>query len=258
MNKTIMIVDDERYILNTCKRLLMDEPFDCIVFDSPMTALQKLEQVKPAVIISDQRMAEMDGVSFLSKVKERLPESVRIIMTGYADIESAILSINQGQVFRFLKKPWADHEFKSVVLLAMEYYKITSRLNSIKIDMAELKKDERLHGILEMSSAVCHEFSQPLQVISGYCCLMKDFPGILDDKKTTKEYMAIILDQIDSLAKLLLKVMTIDQYTTKPYTENHRMVDIENSSSIEKTPFDLKGKYQATRDQTSPPCQSKG
>lgn len=76
----------------------------------PIKALEKLKETQFSVVVSDQRMLEMDGTVFLEKVREKWPDTIRIILTGFADYEAAVDAINRGSVYRFSSKPWVDEE----------------------------------------------------------------------------------------------------------------------------------------------------
>lgn len=231
MREKIVIVDDEEYILKTCQRILMGQPYKCITFTSPEKALDSILEIKPAVIVSDQRMPEMDGVTFLQRSSTLLPDSVRIIITGYADIHAAINAINKGNVFRFIKKPWDDVMFKAELETAVKYFKMIQRLKSLDNETAveALVKRERLQGVLEMAGAVCHEFSQPLQVISGYC----DLSAAVDLKKDLQsalKYISCIQQETQKLGDLLTKITSVKKYKTCSYTDNFKIIDLNAAS----------------------------
>ena len=87
--------------------------------------LEILEKNKVHVIVSDMRMPGMDGLTFLRKVKEKYPDIVRIVLTGYTQINQIIAAINSGEIFRYITKPWKmDDEFKTVIRQAIEYYNL--------------------------------------------------------------------------------------------------------------------------------------
>lgn len=244
MKEAIMIVDDEKHIINACRRTLINEDFNCHFFESPIEALSCISRVKPAVIVSDQCMDEMTGIELLSKIREIQPACVRMLMTGYADIESTIKAINQGHVFRYIKKPWSDSRLLAELHNGLAYYKFktntSENINPNVPHMAEFKEKERLTGVREMAAAVCHEFSQPLQAISGYSGLLNEIPGIIEDKAVAEEYLSIIQSQVERLSDLLLKVMTIKHYRTKSYSSHCHMVDIENASCTVDLPHNLR------------------
>jgi len=104
-NHKILFVDDEPNILSSYQRT-MRKYFNIITAQSGFDGLKIIEESSPiAVVISDMKMPEMDGIEFLSKVKDKSPDSVRIMLTGFADIDSAIRVVNESNIFRFLTKP---------------------------------------------------------------------------------------------------------------------------------------------------------
>jgi len=112
---TLLIVDDEQFILNCLRRVFKDEPFGVIATNNEEEAFKALEGNPIKVVISDYRMPKISGTDFLCKVKEQYPNSVRILLTGYSDIKIAEEAINKGEVFRFVKKPWDDQALRTIV-----------------------------------------------------------------------------------------------------------------------------------------------
>ena len=119
----------------------MDEPHETLAFNMPSEALDKIGEIQPAVVVSDQRMPEMKGTSLLQKVKEISPDTVRIILTGYADTTAAIASINEGSVSRFISKPWDDDEFKITIRHAVEHYRLAKE-NKRLAQLAQKQNEE--------------------------------------------------------------------------------------------------------------------
>jgi len=121
----ILIVDDEEAILETMTFTFMDL-YEVLTTSDPTTALQIMQDNDPvAVVITDQRMPGMTGVELLSKIYERFPESVRIILTGFADSEATIKAINDGHIYGYVNKPWEPDELKTIVRRATELHKLT-------------------------------------------------------------------------------------------------------------------------------------
>ena len=119
----LMVVDDEPDNLDLLYRTFRRD-FQVYKADSALNALQVLdEQGEMAVIISDQRMPEMNGTEFLGKTVERFPDTIRILLTGYTDVEDLVEAINAGQVFKYITKPWNPEELKSVINQASDTYK---------------------------------------------------------------------------------------------------------------------------------------
>ena len=141
----ILFVDDEENILRSLQRLFMDEEVEVFTASSGAKGLEVLaRETGVGVIVSDQRMPEMTGVDFLEKSKAISPQSIRILLTGYADVNAAIDAINRGGTFRYLNKPWNDDELVHTVKGALQMYRLLAenkRLAAIvKQQNAELKK----------------------------------------------------------------------------------------------------------------------
>ncbi len=103
----IMLVDDEVNILNALERTLARErDFEIETFDNPELALERAREAEFELVLSDYRMPALDGVSLLSAVKLLQPEAMRLILSGYADLEALVAAINRAEIFRFISKPW--------------------------------------------------------------------------------------------------------------------------------------------------------
>jgi FixJ family two-component response regulator len=134
--KRILVVDDEEAILETMT-FTFEEDYEVLTSTSARRGLEVLDQHAPvAVVISDQRMPEMTGVDFLAQVFERHPSTVRIILTGFADMDATIGAINAGHVYAYVTKPWEPDELKQVVRRAVEHHEL-ARENERLVD--ELK-----------------------------------------------------------------------------------------------------------------------
>lgn len=234
MDETIIIVDDEKHIINTCQRLLMDEPYHCETFSSPEKALERARKIKPAVVISDYEMPGMNGTAFLEEIRKELPWTVRLLMTGYADVNIAISAINNGHVFKFIKKPWDNVTLKTDIGHALDYYDITRKIYGLVTgeEALEFIYHERLKGVLEMAGAVCHEFSQPLQILYGYCDLLIDMPADRDNVDVLNRYAHKIHFAAKRLGTLLQKIRYIDRYKTLTYMEGLEIIDIDRASVL--------------------------
>jgi diguanylate cyclase (GGDEF)-like protein len=106
---SLLVVDDEPYILSTLAALLSSE-FDVVTADSPETAKEIFSRRQIDIILSDQKMPRMSGVQLLEWVRANSPRTVRLLMTGFAELEEAVEAINRSQVFRYLFKPWRADE----------------------------------------------------------------------------------------------------------------------------------------------------
>lgn len=123
-NRTIMIVDDDKRMLNACERLLSKNGYRCRTFTSPFKALEKFDEIRPAVVLSDQYMQRMFGTVFLARIKKMQPKSVGIIMTGHGDTASVLSDLAKGEIFAVIRKPWKIKTFESTIKLAFDHHKI--------------------------------------------------------------------------------------------------------------------------------------
>ncbi len=110
----LLFVDDEERILNALRSVFRNN-YNVFTASSGPEAMEFLKRFRPHVVISDQRMPEMTGVEFLREVKDFSPQTVRILLTGYSDLASIVGSINDGEVFRFISKPWDNTEIQKTI-----------------------------------------------------------------------------------------------------------------------------------------------
>jgi len=133
-NHTVLFVDDEVNILRALQRLLRSEPMNLLTASTPEQALSLIAQEDVNVIVTDQRMPEMSGVDLLSTVRDRQPEIVRMMMTGYTEMRIAVEAINRGEIFRLITKPWNDEDLKTTLRQAFDQYDLKGeikRLNQV-------------------------------------------------------------------------------------------------------------------------------
>jgi DNA-binding NtrC family response regulator len=122
---TILFVDDDDKILSAIHRELMDEPYEFLLATSGQEALKILEQNEVAVLVSDMRMPQMDGMELLKIAKEKHPATIRMMISGHANITSLLKAINENIIYKFITKPWKDsEELKSIVKQAVNYYNL--------------------------------------------------------------------------------------------------------------------------------------
>jgi len=142
----LMVVDDEPDNLDLLYRTFRRD-FKVYKADSAFTAMDVLEaEGEMALIISDQRMPEMNGTEFLGKTLETFPDTVRILLTGYTDVEDLVEAINSGKVFKYITKPWNPEELKVVVQQASETYKVVKqRTNALTL---ALRRESILNEVM--------------------------------------------------------------------------------------------------------------
>ncbi len=117
---TLLLVDDEPNILNALKRLFRRSGYEIHIAESGMAGLKILEETPVDLIISDMRMPEMNGAEFLEQAAQLRPEAMRLLLTGYSDINATIEAINKGKIYGYIAKPWNETELSLTVKQALE------------------------------------------------------------------------------------------------------------------------------------------
>jgi CheY-like chemotaxis protein len=123
-SEKILLVDDEPNVLQAYQRLLHDR-FEMETAVGPTEALTALKTKGPyAIVLSDMKMPQMDGIQFLTIVKNLSPDTVRIVLTGYADVETALVAVNEGNIFRFLTKPCGKQTLVAALTAGITQYRL--------------------------------------------------------------------------------------------------------------------------------------
>jgi DNA-binding NtrC family response regulator len=145
----IMIVDDEAANLRLLERLFRTD-YTVITSESGAEALQLLEQHDVALLITDQRMPGMTGVELVQRTAPLRPHMVRIILTGYTDVESLVEAINGGHVYKYVTKPWNNDELRLTVSRALEHYETHKARH--ELEMTNRRLVARLSEIRELAT----------------------------------------------------------------------------------------------------------
>lgn len=120
---SILYIDDEVNNLNVFKAAFRRE-YEITLCGSPLEAYEVLKNQTFELIITDQRMPEMNGTDFLASILKTHPEPMRILLTGYSDIAAVIDAINKGEVYRYVTKPWLEDELRGVISSAFEVFSL--------------------------------------------------------------------------------------------------------------------------------------
>lgn len=131
MERILLLVDDEENILLSLARVFRKEGYQILKAASAKEGLALLDQHPVGVIVSDQRMPEMAGIEFLSEVKKKYPDTIRIMLSGYTDLKSVTDAINEGAIYKFLTKPWEDEMLRANVREAFNYHQLLSENNRL-------------------------------------------------------------------------------------------------------------------------------
>jgi response regulator RpfG family c-di-GMP phosphodiesterase len=182
---TVLCVDDEQSIINSIKRLVRKEEYRLLTAGNGQDGLKLLADNDVQIVISDQRMPGMNGTEFLKEVKALYPDVLRIILTGYTEVDSITEAINEGNIYKFFLKPWNDHNLKLEIRQALEQYdliqankqlheKIVAKNNELKqinenLETAVKDRTQTLevqNQALQLSQAVLEELSLPILGVS--------------------------------------------------------------------------------------------
>ena len=179
---TLLVVDDEPDVVKSVQDLLRLD-YRVLGATRPADAMKLMETEEVHLVMTDQRMPEMTGVEFLSQVRGEHPEAVRLLFTGYADIRAVIDAINQGNVYRYITKPWDPDELQSVIKEAADRYDLIVERNklfsmleeknrTLEAANAELKRSNDLKQAF--IQVVSHELRTPLTILLGVTRLTSD------------------------------------------------------------------------------------
>lgn len=215
----VLYVDDEENNLISFKASFR-RLYEIYTANSGAAALDVLSQTDVHVIISDQRMPEMTGVELFKKVKVHYPEPIRILLTGYTDIEALAEAINTGDIYRYITKPWNEIELNNGIQNAYDVFKTKKEL---KEKLAELQKtnDELNRFIYSIS----HELRAPLASALGVISLAK-LDKVFDEGELGHEYWSLIEECCNRLDYNIT--------STLQYYKNSRYADVKEDVDFEK------------------------
>lgn len=139
-NGRLLIVDDEEAVLQALKRLFHRQ-YDVVIHTSGAAALEELKKDTFDVIISDMRMPGMTGAELLKACFEQYPDMIRILLTGYSDLDSAIKAVNEGNIYRYISKPWDNDQLRSVIAEAIDNRDLKSANEKLNAHIIEQNKE---------------------------------------------------------------------------------------------------------------------
>jgi len=173
---SILCVDDEINILSSLKRMFGLVGYKVTTAESGAAGLQTLEKSTFDVIISDMRMPNMDGAKFFESVRAQWPDTIRILLTGYSDASSAIAAVNQGEIYRYLTKPWVDDELLATVKGALEFIELKREREQL-LELTRKHNTELEEKVKERTE---HLSQANTKLRTSYISSIKAFSNLLD------------------------------------------------------------------------------
>ncbi|NLA75388.1 MAG: response regulator, partial [Deltaproteobacteria bacterium] len=154
--------DDEENIRNTLKRLLRKEGDSILTAQNGIVGRALLNVNDVHLVISDQRMPDMSGIDFLARVKDEYPDIIRVLLTGYTDIDSITESVNKGQIYKFFLKPWNDQNLKLEIRQCIDQYKLIRQ--NRKLQEKVIEQNRELRRVNEKLEEMVRERTKDLKI----------------------------------------------------------------------------------------------
>lgn len=165
MSANILIVDDEPCVLRALKRLLRSEPYDVYSASNGSEGLAVLSRRQIDLVISDMRMPEMSGTEFLVAARNQQPGALRMVLTGYSDMQSTIKAINDGRIFGYLTKPWEGEQLKELIQTALRHH--FRQKEKVAAISSALRERQKLKTLLSKRNNLQDVPQQSTQVSAG-------------------------------------------------------------------------------------------
>jgi two-component system, sensor histidine kinase and response regulator len=194
---TVLYIDDERHNLYAFRASFRME-FDILLAESAEEARQLLQQHEVPIIIADQRMPRETGIEFFESIKDKHPHSMRILLTGYTDIQAVISAVNIGNIYRYLQKPWQEDEIRTAIRNAYELY--DSRRQLI-VKNQELEK--AYNELDKFVYSASHDMRSPLMSILGIVRLAR----MEQDQEMTMQYFDMIEESVGRLDEFIRNII---------------------------------------------------
>jgi signal transduction histidine kinase len=213
----ILYVDDEELALQSFKIQYCND-FAIYTAQSSDEADQILNTEDIAVIITDQRMPKVTGVELLKQVAVTHPDVVRILMTAYTDLDVVVQAINDGNVYRYISKPYNEDEVRGTIRQAIERYylvKERERLYAEKMEtMRKIARANRLSAMGVMAAGMAHEINNPLVAISTFLQMLpRKYAESSKDKEYWEELYGVAIREVERIRQLVQQLLSYSKIT---------------------------------------------
>jgi signal transduction histidine kinase len=242
---TILVVDDEPDVVQSVQDLLRLE-FHVLGTTRAIEGLRILQEHEVHIVMTDQRMPEMTGVEFLSRIRGDYPDAIRLLFTGYADMKAVVDAINQGNVYRYISKPWDSDELQALMRQAAAQYDLIVERNrllkELQVKNEELEKaNADLKQANELKEAfirvASHELRTPLTILYGLTELAlrtADLPEPLRDRLTGIHRAC---ERLNRLVEQLIKMLSTGQFERPLDRRTSDLAALLNKAAQDVRPF---------------------
>jgi signal transduction histidine kinase len=241
--RNLLVIDDEPEIVKALTRQFR-RTYNVFSTTNAEEAFAILEREHIQVVISDQRMPGMNGVEFFERIKFKYPDALKLILTGYSDIEAVIGAINEGQVFRYVTKPWNPEELDIIIKEAFEKHELITNNRKLMQQLQdanetleqkvtertkELEKvNQKLHELnIEKNryiGMVAHDLRNPIGIAESFSALLIEELDEID-KKTEREYLGHINKSCNFSLDLIHNFLNVSKIEASVFDINLQTID---------------------------------
>jgi signal transduction histidine kinase len=213
----ILYVDDEPFALETL-RAQFKEDFTIHVAQDGEEALRLLSENEIAVVLTDQRMPRLSGVELLKRVKEQRPDTVRMLITAYTDMDVVIEAINEGNVYRYITKPYNEDDLRNTIRQGIETYYLMcerARLEAEKIETAKrMASANRLSAVGTLAAGMAHEINNPLTAVSAFLQMLpQKYREDRKDKEYWEQFYRRVCEELERIQHLITRMLRYSRFT---------------------------------------------
>ena len=240
---TILVVDDEPDVVRSVKDLLRLD-YTVHTATSAAEGMKILEEHSVDVVMTDQRMPEMTGVEFLKRVRDPHPDATRLLFTGYADINAVIAAINQGNVYRYIAKPWDPEELQTIIREACERHDLIVQRKQLLDELEHANKELREANAVKSAfiQVASHELRTPLAIANGFSELAVRQKDVGEPLRDFIERTHQALKRLTHLVNQIITMLEAGQFD-----QRLRRSDVDLSKSIRAAIDDVRPFIEARR-----------
>ena len=237
MQSKILFVDDDAAVLDALEWTFADEPYACLTCKTPGEALRLMDEIDFAVVVSDQRMPEMSGTDFLEKIKNQSPDTIRVLMTAYQEMNIVLNAVNKGHIYNLIFKPWDEDELKLIIKRAVDDHTLRNSNGVaqqttgngdqlIEVNqslerqnqylMARFQQAQKMEALGNLASGIAHDFNNILTVIMGFLQLTVDDKSLKPHVYSHLSQALEASDRAKDLVSQILSFSSASENSNKP------------------------------------------